>query len=204
MNFPMALLVTMAMTNAAGTQPASAPAEESISPLRRGAVELSTAASFSSSSSSDSGDEGSVSVLNLPLRVGYMVTRRLELEAEGQLSRVSYDDDSLTGHQLGGHALYHFGEGKVVPFVLAGASFGDSADFFGVLVGDQDQTITSLRAGAGLKAFLGRRAAFRAEYRFLRYSLQETRFDSRSFTEREETIHPTQHRFFAGLSIFFR
>jgi len=200
MNFPMALLV--AMTHAAGPQPASAPAEESISPLRRGAVELSTAASFSSIS--DSGDEGSVSILNLPLRVGYMVTRRLELEAEGQLSRVSYDNDSLTGHQLGGHALYHFGEGRVVPFVLAGASFGDSADFFGVLTGDEDQTITSLRAGAGVKAFLGRRAAFRAEYRFLRYSLKESRFDFESVAEREETIHPTQHRFFAGLSIFFR
>jgi opacity protein-like surface antigen len=201
MNFPMALLV--AMTNAAGAPPASAPAEESINPLRRGAVELSTAASFSSSSSSDSGDEGSVSVLNLPLRVGYMVTRRLELEAEGQLTHVSYDGPSLTGHQLGGHALYHFGEGKVVPFVLAGASVGDSADFFGVLVGDEDQTITSLRAGAGLKAFLGRRAAFRAEYRFLRYSLEEARFDPEFSTERMETVHPTQHRFFAGLSIFF-
>jgi hypothetical protein len=201
MNFPMALLV--AMTNAAGPQPASAPADESINPLRRGAVELSTAASFSSSSSSDGDDEGSVSVLNVPLRVGYMVIRRLELEAEGQLTHVSYDDDSLTGHQLGGHALYHFGEGKVVPFILAGASVGDSADFFGLLVGGEDQTITSLRAGAGFKAFLGRRAAFRAEYRFLRYSLKESTFDFESAAEREETVHPTQHRFFAGLSIFF-
>ena len=204
MNLPLALLV--AMTAGLPPLPASAPTADSANPLRQGAVELSTAASLTSTNDGDDDgdDDGSVTVVNLPLRVGYMVTRRLELEAEGQLSRLSYGDDSQTGHQLGGHVLYHFGEGKVVPFVLAGASVGDSADFFGVLVGDEDQTITSLRAGAGLKAFLGRRAAFRAEYRFLRYSLEEARFDPEFSTERMETVHPTQHRFFAGLSIFFR
>jgi hypothetical protein len=91
----------------------------------------------------------------------------------------------------------------VVPFLLAGAGVGDSPGFFGLLLGDDDQTITSLRAGAGIKAFLGRRAAFRAEYRFVRHSLEGVRFDPVTFDERVETIHPTQHRLFTGISLVF-
>ena len=201
MNVPVALLAaTMA-------GPAPLPQDDSgpgwASPLRKGAVELSTAASFTSSSEGEEDDDDSISLLNVPLRLGVLVTRRLELEAEGQLSSISYEGDSITGYQLGGHALYHFGEGRVVPFLLVGAGIGDSADFFGVLVDDSDQTITSLRAGAGIKAFLGRHAAFRAEYRFVRYSLDAERFDFDSQAPRFETIHPTQHRVFTGISLFF-
>jgi hypothetical protein len=200
MNLPLALLVAVT-AGAAPLPQGDADDGGPSSPLRSGAVEISTAMSFSSSR--DEGSDESISLLNLPVRAGYFVTRRLELEAEALLTRVSYDDDSSTGYQVGGHALYHFGEGRVVPFVLAGASVGDSADIFGVLLPEGEETVTSLRAGAGVKAFLGRRAALRAEYRFVRYSLEGIRFDPGSFEERVETVHPTQHRVFVGISLVF-
>jgi opacity protein-like surface antigen len=169
--------------------------------LSRGMLELSTAASFASTK--ESGDDESLTLLNVPVRVGYFVTRSLSFEGELGFSHLQFDDqeDSSTGILASALALYHFRPAsRTTPFLLAGAGVGNSFEYFGLLY-DADKTIKAVHVGAGIKTLLGRRAAFRAEYRFTHsWGTKETRFDSMTFKD-EDRIDT--HRLFVGISVFF-
>jgi len=201
----LAALLTAFLALPALGQPAaeptvpSGPVETDSAPLTRGLFEFSTAASYASLSYEDDGYRGdeALNVLNVPLRLGYMVTPSFEVEAEGLITHASYGGSSNTGYQIGGQLLYHFGQKDVVPFLLAGAGVGDSVDLYNAAYGGfEDDAVTSLRAGAGLKAFVGSQAAFRIEYRFAHYLAGEV---PQGY---EPNRGANQHRLFTGISLF--
>jgi hypothetical protein len=85
---------------------AQGPADEALS---RGGLELSTAVAVSLTQ--ESGDEDWVTLVNVPLRLGFVVARGLEVEGEALLSHVSYGGDGSTG-VIG---ALHAGGGPVHP-----------------------------------------------------------------------------------------
>jgi opacity protein-like surface antigen len=181
--------------------PARAADDEARGALAPGRVELSTAASFTSFD--QGGGEDSLTVLSVPLRVGYLVTRSLALEGEVLATHVDFgggDSDNGTAGLFSANALYHFNpEGRTSPFLLVGGGVGNGQEVFTVAF-DVDRTVTALHAGAGIKTFLSRRAALRLEYRFTRYSGGES---SNEFFTVE---HPATglHKVLVGFSVFFR
>ena len=70
--------------------------------------------------------------------------------------------ETLTEYVIGGSLLYHFGSGRVVPFVLGGAAYlRQLHDDAAVL-----QTGTELHAGGGIKCWFGsgrRRSGLRVD-----------------------------------------
>jgi hypothetical protein len=175
-----------------------AAAQETERTLERGRVELSTAASFNSTRGE--GEDESYSVLNLPARVGWFATRRVELEGEVLLSHFSGDGDGETGVVGSGRVLYHFGDGaRVAPFVFAGGGIGNAAELLGHAV-DAARTVRHWELGAGVKFFAGPRAAFRLDYRFARFAVAAD--DDFEFDLGGD--HTNTHRVFAGISLFLR
>jgi opacity protein-like surface antigen len=162
--------------------------------LSKGTLELSTAASFSSFKSEGSDD--SVTVINLPARLGIFATRNLSGEAELALTRVSYDGRSSTAVVGSGSALWHFQPAaRTVPFLIAGAGIGNGFDYLGTLTKIEGTTIKTLHAGAGIKARVGDSAAFRIEYRFTHAMGSGGEFD-------DENTSFNTHRVFIGISLF--
>jgi opacity protein-like surface antigen len=161
--------------------------------VRKGRVEVSTAASFVNFREGGGGD--SSSALSVPLRVGWLVADPLEVEAETLLTVLTGGRDTETALTASGHVLYHFGRKNkvVVPFLLVGGGYGNAIEVFNVAM-KADTHMAVLGAGAGLRAFLGDRASFRAEYRFTRYFSQD----------RGEEADLTTHRVLLGFSVWFR
>ena len=178
---------------------APAGAQETPGALAPGRVELSTAASFTNFKM-DGVDE-SFTVVSVPLRVGYFVTRSLALEGEVLATHVDFggdDDDNGTGAVFSGNALYHFSpQSRITPFVLVGGGAGNAQEFLN-LAYKTDHTVTAFHAGAGLKAFMSNRAALRLEYRFSHYSGEES---ADFFSDGAST---NLHKVLVGFSIFFR
>jgi hypothetical protein len=175
----------------------AARAEEPL--LHKGKVELSTAATLSVLS--DRVEDQSTTIITVPVRAGYFITRNLALEGELALSHISYDSDSTTGVLFQGFAVYHLNpdpKSPVVPFLLVGGGLGNGVDSVNGVIFVTDVTTTLLSAGAGIKGFVGERAALRLEYRFTRTAYDEE-FDG--FREAQR-LH--NHRVFAGISLFFR
>jgi opacity protein-like surface antigen len=159
-------VAVMALSGASPARGQSA-AEEA---LARGGVEIGAAISLSIAK--EEGDDESTTAVNVPLRVGVMVVDRLELELEALVSYVDFFDDGETGVIGAAHLLYHFGSGNTVPYLLVGGGYGNAVEFFGI-AGKMDDNFAVLRAGAGVKAFIGRHCSLRIEYRFTQYRGEE-------------------------------
>jgi opacity protein-like surface antigen len=172
-------------------------ADETPAPQRtidRGRIELSTGFSFDRFKQDS--DRDSYSILNVPLRVGYFVSRRAELEAEALVTVIDNDDDLSTGSVFSARVLYHFGDGAVHPFLSAGGGVGDSSEFLGAAI-DAGRTVTHWELGGGVKIFAGSRAAFRLEYRYSHASANgDGEFASDNSLSR--------HRVVAGVALFFK
>lgn len=163
--------------------------------LSKSTVELSTAASFTSSK--DEGGDENFTVLNLPVRAGVFLTRSLSAEGELGLSRVSYGGNSSTGVLFSGSMLYHLRPAaRTTPFLIAGAGIGNGFEYLGV-VADSDTTVKTLHAGGGIKARIGDSAAFRVEYRFTHATAGR---DSNFVLGGGSALN--NHRVLIGLSIF--
>ncbi len=161
--------------------------------LSRGRIEVGLAISFSRAS--ESGDDDSITLVNVPFRVGWMVTDRLELEGELLMSYLDFgDDDGGAGAIGAGHLLYHFPlSGNAALFVLGGAGYGNAIEFVR-LAAKQDENVAVYRVGAGLKAFFGPNAALRAEYRFTRYHGGEPEF--------RDPTRLNDHKVLVGVSLW--
>jgi opacity protein-like surface antigen len=170
--------------------------------LARGRVEFSTGASFTNLK--ESGDDDSLTVFSLPLRAGFLLTDHFGLEGEVLATHLSYggDEESQSGVLFSGSALYHLRpQARTTPFLLVGGGAGNAVEYFNTLAADADRTVTTLHAGVGMKSFLGRRAALRAEYRFTRYSGGDrSSFGDIGFVDSAVNVH----KVFAGISLFFR
>lgn len=169
---------------------AEGPADEA---LARGGLELSTAVAVSVTKPSD--DDDSLTTVNVPVRLGFMVARGLELEAEALLSHLSFGEgDDSTGVIGALHLLYHFRTGgSTVPYLLAGGGYGTGIEFLG-LASDEDE-VGVLRAGAGFKTFFSRRASLRGEYRFTHYLVSGDEFQG------DRSVN--DHKVLVGISLWF-
>jgi hypothetical protein len=148
--------------------------------------EFSTAFSFASMKSS--GDTESYTFLSLPLRVGYYIWKGLEFEPELILMKF---DDSDAAYNLNGNLSYNFNtSGRLKPFLLAGAGFGNGVAYGAIVEGDPDLNATLLNFGGGVKYVIGTSGAIRLEYRYTHNELAEG-----------ETVD--LHQVFIGVALFF-
>lgn len=170
---------------------------EELTGVRRGRVELSTAASFGYTKDSGDGGNDELKAIQVPLRVGYSLTDRLGIEGEVLLTHLDFgDDDSSTGFVGSGSFVFHFSpKARMTGFLLAGGGVGNAVEF-ATLAADSDTTVTTLQAGLGLKAFLGHRAALRVEYRFT-----HTWADERDVYT--PAVDVDSHKLLFGFSVFF-
>jgi opacity protein-like surface antigen len=153
--------------------------------------ELSTAISFTSFSLS--GATGSETVVNIPLRLGYVIWKSLEVEPEIMYTKFK---GSTAGYLISGNVLYNFlnVHKSLVPFVLAGIGFGNGLTYAGISEGSSDVNSLALHFGAGVKYVVGNSAAFRLEYRYSHYHLTETGFSPDNYNF---------HQLLTGISLFF-
>jgi len=153
-------------------------------------VELSVGGAFQAWTETFNNNSESVHFFNIPIRVGYFLTRDVEVEAEGILSLYDREWSGVDGGEwtvmASANALYNFTiptSPHIRPFVLAGVGITDSyspplaGTFpFGDISygpGNERSTRTVLNLGAGLKTMVGDHAAFRVEYRFQRFPEDE-------------------------------
>lgn len=153
-------------------------------------VELSVGGAFQAWTETYNGQSDAVHFFNIPIRVGYFVTRDFELEAEGIVSLYDRDWSGVDGGEwtvmASANGLYNFtipNSPHIRPFVLAGIGISDSytpplagtfpfGDIsYGPGLGPGTRTVFNL--GAGLKTMVGDHAAFRVEYRFQRFPEDE-------------------------------
>jgi opacity protein-like surface antigen len=152
--------------------------------------EFSTAFSFSSFKVS--GGTDSDSLLMIPLRFGYFVWKGLEIEPELTLAKFSPGDAHFN---LSGNLSYNFKTaGSLVPFLLAGAGFGDGFAVGPLVEGSTSATATLLNGGGGVKYVIGNTAAIRAEYRYTHNRMKKGDLLSQNFNI---------HQFFIGVALFF-
>jgi hypothetical protein len=138
--------------------------------IEQGDKEFSIAASFMSRKVEDG---ESWTVLNIPIRIGYFVTKNVEIEPE--ILFTSWEDEDL-GYVLSGNLAYNViladQESKTVPFLFSGVGFSNTITYLPnfAWLGAEDETWTVLNVGGGIKFFLQKRAALRFEYRFQKFS----------------------------------
>ena len=148
--------------------------------------EFSTAFSFASMKFS--GDTESTTILSLPLRVGYYIWKGLEFEPELILMKF---DDGDAAYNLNGNLSYNFiTSGRLKPFLLAGAGFGNGVAYGAIVEGDTSINATLLNFGGGVKYVIGTSGAIRLEYRYTHNELAEG-----------ETVD--LHQVFIGVALFF-
>lgn len=157
--------------------------------------ELSTSASFMSVKYKDSTE--SSTIVNLPIRVGIFLYKGLALEPEVVLT---IPDQGSAGILALVNLAYNFNvKGKLVPFILAGAGYGNGQEMLN-FVGNMDTGITALNVGAGVKFLVSDSAAIRLEYRFVSYSGKKTEtYSSWTYTY---DYGRTDHKILIGISLF--
>jgi hypothetical protein len=152
--------------------------------------EFSTAFSFTSMKFS--GSTESDTILSLPLRVGYFIWKGLELEPELMLMKF---DDNDAAYNMNGNLSYNFNiSGRLKPFLLAGAGFGNGIAFGALVEGSTSVNATLLNFGGGVKYIIGTSGAIRLEYRFTRNHLSKGDIPSDDVN---------LHQVFIGVALFF-
>jgi opacity protein-like surface antigen len=175
-----------------------------------GSWELSAAVNFNSMSTSSEVTSGGHTTkseseargaLGIDLRVGLFAVQGFSIEPEIYLLAAEKETPTLN---LGANLGYTFSipESPVKPYVTAGYGIGNGIPLMQRLMGHttSDFDIAVLRAGGGLKIFLGKQVALKIEYRYERYSLDqsETFYGS---TYSYSNIY-NMHNVLFGLSVF--
>lgn len=157
--------------------------------IEKGKIEFSTAASFMSRKYEYS--EEAWTSINVPIRLGYFITKNIEIEPELFFTKYKEED---VGFMAIGNVAFNFipsGEnGKAIPFLLGGFGYGNSGTFLPnfLMPGSEDKTWTVLNIGAGVKMFVADPVALRFEYK-----LQKLMGDTDA----------TYHFVLTGISLFF-
>jgi len=127
-------------------------------------------------------------LINIPIRIGYFIFKRLEIEPELFLTIPEDGDD--TGVIFFGNVSYNFkASKKAFPFILGGAGFGNALQTY-TQAWDYGENTMAFNLGAGLKYLVGNSAGIRIEYRLTTYSAKGEHLR-------------TDNNIFIGLSIFF-
>jgi hypothetical protein len=170
----------------------SAMASATEGPVKGKKFEFSTAVSFSSAKLLD--EDYTISVLKIPLRLGWFIFGGLEIEPEVQLS------SPYQGHLnyfLQGNLIYNFKAPlNLVPFLGPFAGFG-SEDPVVSIGGSEGAKVSAFGGIIGVRCLMGKWAAVRAEYR-LKWLTHDAPYMG--------DFGPDKWRMseiFVGLSIFF-
>jgi hypothetical protein len=130
-------------------------------PIEGKKFEFSTAVSFSSAKYTNS--DNSVSILIIPVRLGWFIWKGFEIEPEVQLR--SFDGGTLL-YFLQGNLTYNFKTPwKLIPFIGACAGFGNDIPVI-TIGGPNGDKVSAYGGIAGVRCLIGKSAALRAEYRF--------------------------------------
>lgn len=165
-------------------------------PVEGKKFELSTSVSIWNIKMNDGETE---TLVNIPLRIGYYIYRGLEIEPEFLLTIP--EDSEETGYLILGNLVYNFKVSEnLIPFILAGGGYGNGTRFFDAVF-DSDMGITVLNFGVGMKYLVGDSAAIRTEYRFTKYSGEET--ETGYWGTYTYEYDRTDNNVFVGVSIFF-
>ncbi len=177
---------------------------------QQGAWEFSVSGAFASvsSKSETSGYGGShtyeseaENFFTVLLRPGFFVIDGLEIEPEILWGGASGIPPS---YSFSGNLSYNVSipNSRVVPFALAGYGIGNCIPILQVTIGRNSDAfdVSVLNLGGGMKIFVSKQVAFRAEYRFQRYS-QETSSGSGTFSSTAKLTYDF-HNAFVGVSFF--
>lgn len=122
----------------------------------------------------------------IPARIGYYISKNIEIEPEFNITYRDSELDSITRNLLFANLAYNFNvSSRIMPFLLVGG---------GIIKLSPEVAIPEdwpapynelvLNAGAGLKWFVVKRAAMRIEYRIIHYP------------------NNTRHNMLIGISVF--
>jgi opacity protein-like surface antigen len=149
-----------------------------------GSVEMSLSGNFGSMSSSSEYTSGghtststseSRSYFGLDLRVGAYVVEGFSLEPEVYVLAVEKTPPAFS---FGANAAYTFSipQSPVKPFITVGYGIGNGIPLMQRLMdrSSSDLDIPVFRAGGGLKVFVSKQVALKVEYRYERYSQDNT------------------------------
>lgn len=156
--------------------------------------EFSTAASYVVSRLSYEGETNTITTISVPLRLGYHLTKRLEIEPELILARLTQEDASATNVSAMANILFNFSlSPRLSAFVLGGAgAVLSSASIEDI---SESRTNFGFNGGAGLRWHVSNRGALRMEYRLVSYSDKPEDLDSK--------VTYMDHKVFIGISLFF-
>ncbi len=181
-----------------------------LSQTEKGSWEFSLAGNFGSQSASSeyttggrtySNESDATGYVGLDVRVGAYILDAFSVEPEIYFLAV---EDSPPAYNIGANLGYTFSilESPVKPFVIAGYGIGNGTPIMQRLLGrsSDEFDIPVLRLGGGVKFFVSRYVALKAEFRYERYSHEETQtYYSISSTSRSIVNF---HNVLFGVSVF--
>ncbi len=115
------------------------------------------------------------------------------------------DESEDTGYMIMLNLAYNFQvSDKMLLFVLGRAGYGNGPSYL-TFVMDWDMGVSAYNFGAGFKYFVGNSAAVCIEYRYIKFSGEETRtYSWGDYTVTyEDTVDRRDHNISMGVSIFF-
>ena len=116
-------------------------------------------------------DDEATTIFNVPLRIGFFVYKGIEIEPEVLLT-IPEEGDGTGIHVLLNVSYNLKASDKTILFFLGGYGFGNSSPIYRI-AWDEDESITALNFGGGIKYLVSNSAAIRLEYRYTRYSDDE-------------------------------
>ena len=150
--------------------------------------------SFSSTMES----QGFIAVM---LRPGVYATSALVIEPEIFFTSA---ERQLPAYSISGNLAYNFpiADSHITPFVLAGYGIGNGVPAFERLIfrSSDKLDIPVLNAGAGVHVFITDRVAFRAEYRYQRYTQDQSTGGTIYYSTKSTYRY---HNIFFGFSVLF-
>lgn len=146
------------------------------------------------------------SFLTLTMRYGKFVASGLEISPELQWTAIEEWEPAFS---IAANLEYNFAplstseKQRNVPFLLAGYGIGNAAPAYMWFVSRTSDKfdVPVLNLGAGLKTFVSDRVALRFEYRYQRFSWDES-YQS-AFSSSTSKYVDQYHRFLFGFSVFF-
>lgn len=177
----------------------------------KGSWEISAAAnagsmsrSYESSSGgySTSGSSDALMYFALDLRAGWYVVDGFSIEPEVYMFAAEEQEPAFN---FGGNLSYTFNiqESPVKPFLIAGYGIGNAIPIAQLLLGQSSDEldIPVLRVGGGLKVFVSKNVALKAEYRYERYTSEES--SSSYYGSYSSTTVTNFHNILFGFCVFF-
>ncbi len=154
-------------------------------PVKNKKFEFSTSASIWNVTFRDQETE---TLINIPVRLGFFISKGFEIEPELFLTIPEGED---IGILFLVSVSYNFkASNKFIPFILAGGGYGNSEQSVSVAY-DYGTDIFVMNFGGGIKYLVSNSAAIRMDYRFTKYLAEGNWLDR------------TDNNVFFGLSIFF-